>query len=620
MISKLLRLTLAAALGCWSLPALAQNAASMPPDPNSVLAEAKAASGGAAWDRLRTQHSTVTISAVGLSGTAERWSDIATGRSVIRYSIGPIDGAAGYDGKAPWSQDASGLAHVETADDARELAVNAAYRDQFAFWYPERAPAHITYKERVTDDGAEFDVVRIAPEGGRPFELWVNTETKLFERLVERDAQGTRTEYYMDLHDVQGVKIPFRVRATRGDPRQDEVVVVDRLEYNAPLAGVSFAVPAAPKPDFAFPAGRASVDVPFTIHDGHLYVPVMLNGKGPFRMLLDASAASVLLPGTAAALGLTAEGSFGGTGTGENRQDVGITRVERVDIGGVAFAKQPFTAIDIGPYMRRVEGLDDVAGVLGYELFRRFPIRLDYQHARATFYDPARFASAGHGEPVPFRFRDRMPEVEGSVDGFKGLFDLDTAGRGSLSLTAPFVQRNDFVARFGATREVVTGAGVDGHTRSLVARAGVFRLGPVEIKRPVVALATPAGTAESDTDLAGTVGFGILRQFNITFDYPNRVLYLEKNDAFGKPDSTDRSGMWIERGETGYEVVDVLQDGPAAAAGIHAGDVIVAINGKPWSAVPLPALRLALKAPPGGKVRLKLDSGREWTLTLRDLV
>ena len=95
------------------------------------------------------------------------------------------------------------------------------------------------------DDGAQFDVIRIVPEGGRPFQFWINSDTHLIERLVEREAQETRTEYLMDLRDVEGVKVPHRVRATRGDPRQDEVITVDKLDYNWPLTGVVFAQPAA---------------------------------------------------------------------------------------------------------------------------------------------------------------------------------------------------------------------------------------------------------------------------------------------------------------------------------------------------------------------------------------
>ena len=116
------------------------------------------------------------------------------------------------------------------------------------------------------------------------------------------------------------------------------------------------------------------------------------------------------------------------------------------------------------------------------------------------------------------------------------------------------------------------------------------------------------------------MGYGILRQFNITFDYANGLLYFERNANFGQPDVFDRSGMWIERGASGFEVVDVIKDGPAAKAGLAPGNVIVAIDGKPWSALTLTAVRQDLKAAPGTKVKVKLGSGQERVVTLRDLI
>ena len=89
------RIALAAMFALCAGLALAQNAATPRPDPVAILAAAKVASGGAAWDALRTQHSKVTISAAGINGTAERWSDIYSGRSLIKYNIGPVSGAAG---------------------------------------------------------------------------------------------------------------------------------------------------------------------------------------------------------------------------------------------------------------------------------------------------------------------------------------------------------------------------------------------------------------------------------------------------------------------------------------------------------------------------------------------
>jgi len=64
----------------------------------------------------------------------------------------------------------------------------------------------------------------------------------------------------------------------------------------------------------------------------------------------------------------------------------------------------------------------------------------------------------------------------------------------------------------------------------------------------------------------------------------------------------------------------VIKDGPAAKAGLNPGNVIVAVDGKPWTALPLSAIRQELKAVPGTKVKLKLASGQERVVTLRDLI
>jgi hypothetical protein len=337
-------------------------------------------------------------------------------------------------------------------------------------------------------------------------------------------------------------------------------------------------------------------------------------------MLLDVDRGNVLTPRALAALGVQPQGNFGTSGAGDELREVGLARIEQFDLGGAGVDGMLFAAIDVTAFMARVEGIDDVSGVVGYELFKRFPIKLDYQRSRATFYDPSRFTYSGDGVAVPVRLRGRVPEVEGSVDGFKGTFAIDTSSRGSLMLAAPFVDKNGFVKRYGATQSFVSGASADGYLRSLLARANGMKLGSVEVGKPVVALSTQAGAVAAPADVAGSVGYGILRQFNITFDLANATLYFEKNANFGQADTFDRSGMWIERSADGYAIVDVIKDGPAAKAGLNAGNVIVAVDGKPWTALPLSAIRQDLKAVPGTKVKLKLASGQERVVTLRDLI
>ena len=62
--------------------AFAQLGGAPPPDPREILQRSKEASGGKAWDALRSQHSKVKIQAAGLTGAAYSvglWSVAAYG-------------------------------------------------------------------------------------------------------------------------------------------------------------------------------------------------------------------------------------------------------------------------------------------------------------------------------------------------------------------------------------------------------------------------------------------------------------------------------------------------------------------------------------------------------------
>jgi hypothetical protein len=603
----LLRYLLLIALCSIASHAGAQARAAAKPDPVVLLAAAKAASGGAAWDALKSQHSQVQLATGGLEGAVERWSDVTSGQSFLQYSIGPLTGAAGFDGKTVWTQEGTDPPKVETGAAALELAANAAYRDRLAFWYPDRGHARIEYKERAEAGGRKFDVVRITPDGGRAFEFWINPETRLIERLVEHEAEVTRTEIYSDRRDVQGVRIPFHVKSTRGDPKFDENVTIQKLVFNESLADVTFGPPAEQQ-ELMFPDGRASVDADFETYSGHLFVRVMLDGRGPFRMLFDSGGANVLSPEIAAlfvAAGRPVPQSV----------RIGTSSINGVDIGGLQYL-----VADIEPFLKRVEGLDDVAGVVGLEWFVRMPIRIDYARSRLTFYDPGKFKYSGAGVKVPVAARGRLPQVQGSIDGTAGMFEIDTGSRASLTLTPGFAAKNDLAARYKAKNDAIMGAGMSGPVHALLARGKVLKIGTVDVPNPVIAIPRDAAGPLARGELAGNIGFGIMRQFATTYDLPNDAIYLERYLNFGTPDISDRGGVWVERAGDGYKVIDVVAGGPADAAGLRAGDVIVEINGRPWSDTTLPTLREALRGPTGSRIRVKTAAGIESTIVLRDLV
>src|SRR5215831_704736 len=96
--------------------ALAQTGDKPAASPTTVLAAAKTASGGSAWDAHKSLHTLVALRTGGYTGGAERWSEMLSGRSYMRFELGPMAGVMGFDGKVAWTQEPSGKTQVLDVD------------------------------------------------------------------------------------------------------------------------------------------------------------------------------------------------------------------------------------------------------------------------------------------------------------------------------------------------------------------------------------------------------------------------------------------------------------------------------------------------------------------------
>ncbi|MGO9210718.1 MAG: aspartyl protease family protein [Terriglobales bacterium] len=596
-------------------------AAAAPQCAQEILVKAKQAAGGDSWDAIHSTYNKGKLTTSGLAGQAESWEDNLTGRYLEKYQLGPTSGADGFDGKLVWSQDSSGEPRAEGAENARQGAVDEAYRTAMAYWFPQRWPAQIECSGRKEEQGKTLHVLRITPQGGRPFDLWIDAATYLIDHTVEKTDIETRTTYLSDYRTVNGVKVPFAVRSTNGDTQYDQFVALEKVEFDAPLQEAQFRMPQPPPPDFAIAGGKSSTTVPFELFNNHIYVEVKLNGKGPFRVLCDTGGANIVTPTLARELDLKSEGALQGRGVGEKSEDVGLVKIQSLGVGEATLANQVFAVYPMEAFSA-VEGTP-INGLIGYEVFKRFVARVDYEHHLITLTVPSAFAYKGDGTAVPFQFNAHIPQVEGEIDGIPGKFDIDTGSRASLTVLGPFAEKHDLAAHYGAKLEAVTGWGVGGAARGLVTRAKVLRLGKVEVHDPVTELSLQKKGAFVNPYVAGNVGAGVLKRFNITFDYPHQQLIFEPNANYDQPDVYDRSGMWLNQSGETLVVMDVVAGGPAAAAGLKTGDKILAIAGRPVSQLSLPAVRQEFKSEPGTKLRLSIQSGeqkRDVELVLKNLV
>ena len=173
-------------------------------DPAAILTANKVAAGGAAWDGKAAVDVTHAYSGQGLTGVTGSIYDAATGFFIDSQQLGPVTGLNGFDGQQAWMKDMSGAVTPEAGGDARQLAVNEAYRDANLWWRPDFGGAKVAMLGAKTEGGKTFDVVSITPVGGKAFEAWFDAQTHLLARTIEPQGSRTLTIFYSDYRPTEG--------------------------------------------------------------------------------------------------------------------------------------------------------------------------------------------------------------------------------------------------------------------------------------------------------------------------------------------------------------------------------------------------------------------------------
>jgi hypothetical protein len=597
------------------------SAAAHAEDAAALMARFKQASGGAAWDTTTTLHAKGTIATGGLSGDIAVVQDLVRGRSVATYALGGIGGADGYDGTVGWNVGPGGEVTALDAPEAKRRAVTQAWLNANAYWYPERMKATYGAVSDKTVDGQTYHVVEATPTGGDPVGLWFDPKSGLLVRVVQHEAQDTSTSIYEDYREVGGVRLPYRAvtdrtdAAGRTDPRARVDIRYTEVALNAAIADADFAMPAmAATARIADASGTTRIN--FDLVNNHIYADGTIDGKKA-RFLVDTGGSNVLTPAAAQKFGITGEGDLPGRGVGEQSVKAQLAHVGEVTLGGASLAKPVFVILDLGN-LTSVEGVD-FDGLVGFEMFRRFGVTIDYAGHVLTLADPAKFAPPAGAAVVPFELSDTTPLVAGTLDGEAVRVSVDTGSRASLSMHSPFVREHGLVARYHAAPDAVVGWGVGGPSRGRPARFGTLKLGDAEIRGVAGDLYTGDKGAFSNPDMSGNLGGGVLKRFTVAFDYGAKRMYLAPNADFAKVDSFDRSGLFLLGDGDALLVADVAPESAAERAGLKAKDRIVAIDGTPVKGAALIAVRAKLRESAAG-TKIEVDRMRDDKKATAELV
>ena len=592
-------------------------------DPATILAAYRAASGGDAWQAKTVMKTESKLTGQGLTGTDTSLVDLRTGNSVERYTLGPASGAEGFDGANAWEQGPNGEVNLQKGGDGLQLARNAAYRNANLWWRVDFGGAKVKALADQACGTSTCAVLEINPKGGLPFQAWFDQSSHLLDRTVLHVGARTTTMSFSDYRVVDGVRVPFTTVVDNGHgPQYLQTVTVTSVTFLPGQPVATWAPPATHIRDVAIAGGAVQTTFPFRLLNNHIYTDAWVDGHGPLLFIVDTGGENILVPSTARSLGIKAEGAMAGTGVGNKAVSVGLAKVKSLKVGEADFKDQIVYVVDFIP--NDVEGVD-IKGMLGFTVFKRFVTRIDYGKHEITLIEPDHFDPKDAGTRVPFVFNGDLPEVQGTFDGIPGKFDIDTGSRASLTLTGPFAKQHGLRAANPKGVVAVDGWGVGGSSRSYVMRGRELAIGPVKIPGVVTALSLQKKGSFASPAYQGNIGGGILKRFVVTFDYAQHVMYLKPRPGpVADLDTYDRSGMWINQAGDGMRVMDATAGGPAAQAGIKAGDVITGVNGKPAASIRVHELRRELRdEAPGTLVHFTIRRGaqtRDLEVTLRDQI
>jgi Aspartyl protease/PDZ domain len=146
-----------------------------------------------------------------------------------------------------------------------------------------------------------------------------------------------------------------------------------------PTSLLAQAPPAEKKPD-----GKPIV-VPFELlKSRHIAVEVMVNGKGPYRLIFDTGAPTNLINNKVAKEAGVSKKDDKGTGLPLFGM-AGAKTIDTLEVGGVKMEKVPVIVMDHPTVSAISKALGPIEGIVGFPFFANYKTTVDYQKKELTF-------------------------------------------------------------------------------------------------------------------------------------------------------------------------------------------------------------------------------------------
>jgi len=371
---------------------------------------------------------------------------------------------------------------------------------------------------------------------------------------------------------------------------------------------------------FSINHGKKKIRIPIEIYDNLIVVPVVVNSRLPLRFILDTGVRTTILTDKSFsdALNMQYSRKYTISAPGVEKQiEAYITNNVTLDIPGLHGEGHSMMVlaedyIDLRSYLGT-----EVYGVLGYEVFSRFVVKIDYKRKMLELMVPSKFKPRKKYQVRHMVVEDTKPYVFAEVqmtDTTRTRVKLlvDTGASHGLILEP---ESSPTILVPAQRIHSVIGQGLGGVIKGQIARIQSLNLGTYKMPGVLANFPDPNSyrdTLKTSKDVFrnGTIGGDVLSRFTVVFDFSSEKIYFKKNNGLRKKFYLNLSGITVKAmGRTLriYEISDVREGSPAEKVNLLKGDRIVSINDLPVDDLNLDHVIGMFNSKPGQKISVWID-------------
>ncbi|MBL7849663.1 MAG: aspartyl protease family protein [Cyclobacteriaceae bacterium] len=371
---------------------------------------------------------------------------------------------------------------------------------------------------------------------------------------------------------------------------------------------------------FHLKPGQRRVQFPIEVINNLVIVPVVINGQLPLRFILDTGVRTTILTEKAFSdiLNLQYSRYIKVAGPGEEKLvEAYITNDVTLDLPGIHGQGHAMLVLEKDYLELRNYMGTDVQGILGYELFSRFVVEIDYEGRHLTITAPDAFKRRKKYQELSISVEDTKPYVSVPVTlqnntRLETKLLVDTGASHGLVLDP---QSDERIVVPEKHINSLIGRGLAGTISGQVGRIHSIEFGSYTLHDVVTNFPNPGDYGFNDSIKAGktfrhgALGGDLLRRFTVVFNFPMEKIYFRKNASFSRKFTYNLSGLTFKAKGVQlrrFEITDVRKGSSADLAGIEAGDELVSVNGLLASQFSLNSLNSAFDLRPGKKILIEI--------------